>query len=109
MDDNAAAADVDRYKYTADESRLLKFLKDQSVEPLANVFHSVPMGVDNSVYSIAPDIFHIFCAGLMKHLCLWIMTIIENIAKADSDYHFAKDPLWKSRTMRMMIITMTSI
>jgi hypothetical protein len=64
MDDNAAAADVDRYKYTADESRLLKFLKDQSV---------------------------------------------ENIAKANSDYHFAKDPLWKSRTMRMMIITMTSI
>jgi hypothetical protein len=77
----------DKFKLTTEDKAILDELADQSIEPMVNAFHSVPMGVDNSIYNIPPDLFHVFCAGLIKHSVLWIMTIITNIASVDPKFN----------------------
>jgi hypothetical protein len=61
-------------------------LQSLSVVPILNAFFDVPMGADNHIYKTPPDVFHVFCAGLMKSTSSWILTIIYAFSKHDSNY-----------------------
>jgi len=63
---------------------VLGTLKKQNVHPHMNPFHYAPMGSNNDIYlANSPDTLHLFCAGLMKALVGWTLTIIEGVASDD--------------------------
>lgn len=69
-----------RQPLSREQKRLLKTLKDQNVHPYTNPFHFSPMGYDNDIYKAnPPDLLHLFCAGLMKSLTQWTLTIILEV------------------------------
>jgi len=65
---------------TIAQKNIIKMLQNQNVHPHSNPFHFVAMGHDNHIYKAnPPDLLHLFCAGLMKSLTQWILTIILEI------------------------------
>ena len=63
-----------------EQQHVLSVLKYQNVHPHANPFHYAEMGADNDIYRAnPPDLLHLFCAGLMKGMTQWILTIILEI------------------------------
>jgi len=66
-----------RMPLTLEQKTILKKLNDQNVHAHTNPFHFSPMGFDNNIYRAnPPDLLHLFCAGLMKSLTQWTLTII---------------------------------
>jgi hypothetical protein len=74
---------------TDKEKAVVQELERQCVYPLANCFHSIPMGADNHVYKTPPDLFHVLPAGVMKHAVLWTCVIIVNIGGKDQAFNSA--------------------
>jgi len=71
---------VVRVPLTVVQKRVLKSLKFRNVHPHANPFHFAKMGFNNDIYKAnPPDLLHLFCAGLMKSLTQWTLTIIMEI------------------------------
>ena len=55
----------------------INLLQLQNVHAHSNPFHFAPMGANNNIYKgNPPDLLHMFCAGLMKGMVQWILTII---------------------------------
>ena len=69
-------------KLNKQENIIIKKLQAQNVHPYLNPFFNAPMGFENNIYQGAtPDLLHLFCAGLMKSLVQWVMTIISCISQ----------------------------
>jgi len=55
-------------------------LRAQNVHCHQNPFHYAAMGIDNNIFKAnPPDLLHLFCAGLMKSLTQWVLTIILQV------------------------------
>jgi hypothetical protein len=67
--------------FDSDDKEVMDELQSLSVVPIVNAFFDVPMGSDNHIYKTPPDVFHVFCAGLMKSGASWILTIIYAFSK----------------------------
>jgi len=66
------------------EKDLLKKLQAQNVHAHRNPFHYAPMGANNDIYQAnPPDTLHLFCAGLLKALLGWTLSIVDSV----SDVH----------------------
>jgi hypothetical protein len=63
----------------------LDYLDSQSVEPIVNVLHDMPMGVGNNIFKTPNDLFHVMCAGIIKSSALWTLVIINAISKQDKE------------------------
>jgi hypothetical protein len=63
----------------------LDYLNAQSIEPIVNVLHDMPMGVGNNIFKTPNDLFHVMCAGIIKSAALWILVIINAISKQDKE------------------------
>jgi len=73
-------ASVVRVPLSVEQKRVLKTLKFRNVHPHTNPFHFANMGYNNDIYKAnPPDLLHLFCAGLMKSLTQWTLTIILEI------------------------------
>jgi len=58
----------------------IRALESQNIHPHENPFHYAPMGYDNHIFKAnPPDLLHLFCAGLMKSLTQWVLTIILQV------------------------------
>jgi len=65
---------------TIAQKKVLKALRNQNVHPHSNPFHFAAMGHDNHIYKAnPPDLLHLCCAGLMKSLTQWVLTILLEI------------------------------
>jgi len=63
-----------------EQKAAIRLLKNQNIHPHENPFHYAPMGYDNHIYKAnPPDLLHLFCAGLMKSLTQWVLTIILQV------------------------------
>jgi len=75
---------ADGINISKEENEIILSLRKQNVHAHMNPFHYAPMGSNNDIYlANPPDTLHLFCAGLMKALVGWTLTIIE-AASADS-------------------------
>lgn len=64
----------------AEQKRAIDILRKQNVHAHENPFHHVAMGYSNNIFKAnPPDILHLFCAGLMKSLTQWVLTIILQV------------------------------
>lgn len=70
-----------RLPLTSEQKNAIDTLKNQNVHPHVNPFHYCPLGgYDNNIYKAnPPDLLHLFCAGLMKSLTQWTLTIIMQV------------------------------
>jgi len=69
-----------RRMLTIEQKNVLKVLRNQNAHPHSNPFHFAAMGHDNDIYKAnPPDLLHLFCAGLMKSLTQWVLTILLEI------------------------------
>jgi len=74
---------VDGTNISKEETEILTSLRKQNVHAHMNPFHYAPMGSNNDIYiANPPDTLHLFCAGLMKALLGWTLTIIEGASTA---------------------------
>jgi hypothetical protein len=80
---------VKKHAYSAVELSTIKYLSENSIEPMSNAFHGVYMGYRTSIYDTPGDLFHVFCAGLQKSATSWIMTIVDSLSKLDNKYENA--------------------
>jgi len=85
---------ADGNNISKEENEVLITLRKQNVHAHMNPFHYAPLGSNNNIYiANPPDTLHLFCAGLMKALLGWTLTIIEgvssdkNVALFDSRIH----------------------
>jgi len=63
------------------ETSLVDKLHKQNVHSHRNPFHYAPMGANNDIYQAnPPDTLHLFCAGLLKALLGWTLTIIDSVS-----------------------------
>ena len=70
------------FKISPEDKLLMKKLKHKNIHPYINPFHAAPMGFNNNIFKGAPpDLLHVYCAGLMKSLVNWVMTIVSCIAQ----------------------------
>ena len=71
---------VRRLPNNPQQKAAIRALQSQNVHPHENPFHHAPMGHDNHIFKAnPPDLLHLFCAGLMKSLTQWILTIILQV------------------------------
>ena len=65
---------------TKNQKEALLSLQKQNVHCHENPFHYAPMGHNNNIFKAnPPDLLHLFCAGLMKSLTQWVLTIIVQV------------------------------
>lgn len=65
---------------TVHQKEAITRLKNLNVHCHENPFHYAPMGVNNNIFKAnPPDLLHLFCAGLMKSLTQWVLTIILQV------------------------------
>ena len=76
----------DPFRKRKDTKEILSKLASHCAYPVVSILHSVPMGEDNHIFKTPYDVFHVFCAGLMKHAAFWILTIIDNLSKLDRKF-----------------------
>lgn len=60
-----------------------KALQNLSLHAYNNVLHDVPMGINNHLFNAPPDLLHTYCAGMMKSIMIWTMTILDSISKSN--------------------------
>ena len=64
------------------QKQTINRLTAYNIHPYVNSFHNAPMGYKWDIYkAVPPDLLHLFCAGLMKSMAGWALTIISEIAK----------------------------
>jgi len=71
---------IPRFQTNPELKAAIRALESQNIHPHENPFHYAPMGYDNHIFKAnPPDLLHLFCAGLMKSLTQWVLTIILQV------------------------------
>jgi hypothetical protein len=76
------------YRLSSEEKKTVDALHSKSIHPMKNAFHDPNLlGINNSIYDVTADPYHVFLAGIFKNGTTQIASVIDCISK---------DPAFKS-------------